>query len=145
MDVTRASVSITGPDTVTISTKKTTIEATIAHSGGVWRLVKLTVNDGDGITGSQLSALPLRQITRVVLHTLHSGDEVFYRMLAAPRTPGKRHWDEEHYWRVKRVAGWAQTTARPGGAALCVAEFWDVHPRTARRWLAYARQLDVAP
>lgn len=88
------------------------------------------------ITSTVLARIPVRQIAGVAASALSGEGEEQYRMLAAPRPPGVRSWPDDHFQRVARVAAWARATGRPGGAAGAVAEFWDVHYRTARRWLS---------
>lgn len=89
------------------------------------------------ITSSVLAQLPIRQIGQVAASALAGEGEAQYRMLARPRPHGVRSWPPDHYERVRRVAAWARRTQRPGGAAGAVSEFWNVHYRTARRWLAH--------
>jgi hypothetical protein len=91
---------------------------------------------GHPITGAVLTALPLRQIASVAASALRGEGETQYRMLAQPRPYGVRSWPEDHFRRVAMVASWARRIGRPGGAAGAVAEFWGVHHRTARRWIA---------
>jgi len=90
------------------------------------------------VNGATLLALPLRQIASVAASALAGEGEAQLRMLARPRPPGARSWPPEHYVRVARVVAWARRTGRPGGAAGAVADFWGVHYRTARRWIAQA-------
>lgn len=89
------------------------------------------------ITASVLAQLPVRQIAGVAASALAGEGEAQYRMLAQPRPKGSRSWPADHFTRVNRVAAWARATGRPGGAAGAVAEFWGVHYRTARRWIAH--------
>lgn len=91
---------------------------------------------GQPITSTVLAQIPVRQIASVVASALNGEGEAQLRMLAVPRPQGARSWPPEHFQRVARVAAWARATARPGGAAGAVAEFWAVHYRTARRWIA---------
>jgi hypothetical protein len=93
--------------------------------------------DPQPITSTALAQIPVRQIASVAASALAGEGEAQYRMLAAPRPPGQRSWPPDHFQRVARVAAWARATGRPGGAAGAVAEFWDVHYRTARRWLRH--------
>lgn len=88
------------------------------------------------ITSTVLAQIPLRQIASVAASALRGEGEAQLRMLARPRPQGSRSWPEDHFRRVARVASWARATGRPGGAAGAVAEFWSVHYRTARRWIA---------
>jgi hypothetical protein len=90
----------------------------------------------EGITSTVLAQVPVRQLASVAASALKGEGEDQYRMLAMPRPPGSRSWPPEHFSRVARVGAWARATGRPGGAAGAVAEFWDVHYRTARRWLS---------
>lgn len=89
------------------------------------------------ITSSVLAQIPVRQIASVAASALRGEGEAQYRMLARPRPQGSRSWPEEHFRHVARVAAWARRTGRPGGAAGAVSEFWGVHYRTARRWIAH--------
>lgn len=90
------------------------------------------------ITSTVLAQLPVRQIASVAMSALLGEGEAQYRMLAKPRPQGARSWPGEHFRRVATVAAWARRTGRPGGAAGAVSEFWGVHYRTARRWIAQA-------
>lgn len=90
------------------------------------------------ITAAVLARIPVRQIASVAASALRGEGEAQYRMLAAPRPPGVRSWPEDHFRRVALVASWARKIGRPGGAAGAVSEFWGVHYRTARRWIAQA-------
>lgn len=87
------------------------------------------------ITSTVLSQIPVRQLANVAASVLKGEGEAQYRMLVQPMPKGTRSWPPDHYARVQRVAAWARATGRPGGAAGAVAEFWEVHYRTARRWL----------
>lgn len=89
------------------------------------------------ITSSVLAQIPVRQIASVSASALRGEGEAQYRMLARPRPSGQRSWPEEHFRHVATVAAWARRTGRPGGAAGAVSEFWGVHYRTARRWIAH--------
>lgn len=91
------------------------------------------------ITSTVLAQIPVRQIATVAASALAGEGEAQYRMLAVPRPPGSRSWPADHFERVDRVAAWARATGRKGGAAGTVAEFWDVHYRTARRWISRPR------
>lgn len=93
--------------------------------------------DPQPITSSVLAQIPVRQIAGVAASALRGEGEAHYRMLARPRPRGSRSWPADHFARVNRVARWARETGRPGGAAGAVAEFWGVHYRTARRWIAH--------
>lgn len=91
------------------------------------------------ITSSVLADIPVRQIASVAVSALQGEGEAQYRMLARPRPQGSRSWPDEHFRHVATVAAWARRTGRPGGAAGAVSEFWGVHYRTARRWIAHQR------
>lgn len=97
----------------------------------------ITARTGYPITSTVLAQLPIQQIAQVAASLLAGEGEAQYRMLARPRPQGSRSWPADHYERVARVAAWARATGRPGGAAGAVADFWDVHYRTARRWLSH--------
>lgn len=97
------------------------------------------LEDPEPITSTALSQIPVRQIASVAASALRGEGEALYRMLAQPRAKGARSWSPDHFARVSRVAAWARATGRPGGAAGAVAEFWDVHHRTARRWISHRR------
>lgn len=88
------------------------------------------------ITSTALAQIPVRQIASVAASALAGEGEAQYRMLAAPRPTGQRSWPDDHFNRVARVASWARSIGRPGGAAVAVSEFWNVNPRTARRWIS---------
>lgn len=91
--------------------------------------------DGQPVTSTALAQIPVRQIAGVAASAIRGEPEAQYRMLARPRPAGAQ-WPPDHLSRVARVAAWARSTGRPGGAAGTVSEFWGVHYRTARRWLA---------
>lgn len=95
-------------------------------------------DDEHPVNGTVLLALPLRQIASVAASALRGEGETQYRMLAQPRPHGVRSWPRDHFRRVGLVASWARRIGRPGGAAGAVSEFWGVHHRTARRWIAQA-------
>jgi len=88
------------------------------------------------ITSTVLGQLPMRQIGQVAGAALAGDAEAQLRMLAMPRPTGLRSWPPDHFQRVAVVASWARRTLRPGGEIAAVSEFWNVHRRTARRWLA---------
>lgn len=94
------------------------------------------------VTSSVLAQIPARQIASVAASALLGEGEAQYRMLARPRPAGSRSWPEDHFRHVAMVASWARRIGRPGGAAGAVAEFWDVHYRTARRWISAASAPD---
>jgi len=93
-------------------------------------------DDQSAITSTVLAQIPVRQLASVAASALRGEGEAQYRMLARPRPSGSRSWPPDHFQRVSRVGAWARATGRPGGAAGAVSEFWGVHYRTARRWLA---------
>lgn len=123
---------------------------------GRHRLVRLRVDvrrDGTDITAARLCRLPLQQIVHLAAagqlpDTAHP-NEAYYRLLARPRPPGQRHWDDGHYARVLQVYEWAEATGRPGGGVIAIAELWGIAapPRspTAYRWLAEARRRAAVP
>lgn len=93
----------------------------------------------EAITSTVLAQIPVRQIAGVAASALRGGgDEARYRALATPRPEGARSWPSDHFERVTEVAAWARRVGRAGGEAGTVSEFWEVCPRTARRWLADA-------
>lgn len=94
------------------------------------------------VTSTVLAQIPVRQLASVAASLLAGEGEAQYRMLASPRLPGKRDWPPDHLARVARVAAWARATGRAGGMSGTIAEFWGVHCRTARRWLALLRVED---
>jgi hypothetical protein len=94
------------------------------------------------ITSTVLAQIPVRQLASVAASALQGEGDAQYRMLARPRPQGSRSWPSDHYQRVATVASWARRTGRPGGAAGAVSEFWGVHYRTARRWIAEAAGLE---
>jgi hypothetical protein len=94
------------------------------------------------ITSTVLAQIPVRQLASVAASALQGEGDAQYRMLARPRPQGSRSWPTEHYRRVATVVAWARRTGRPGGAAGAVSEFWGVHYRTARRWIAEAAGLE---
>lgn len=93
--------------------------------------------EGQPITSTALSQIPVRQLASVAASALKGEGEAQYRMLARPRPKGSRSWPPDHFQRVARVAAWARSTGRPGGAGGAVAEFWGVNYRTARRWISH--------
>ncbi len=98
--------------------------------------LEIRSRDGDPITASVIAQIPVRQIAQVCASALQGEGEAQYRMLARPRPEGSRSWPDDHSPGVARVASGARARGRVGGAAGTVAEFWDVHYRTARRWLS---------
>ncbi len=107
-------------------------------------LVVWSREDDHPVTSTVLAQIPVRQIASVAASALRGEGEALYRMLAKPRPPGHRQWPEDHYRRVARVSAWARKIGRPGGAAGAVSEFWGVHHRTARRWIAQAVAVERA-
>lgn len=142
MDVSRAQLTNSGDMVQVIDPSfPWTVDVYLSKDAGRPEIRGLVVwaRDADGphpITSSVLAQIPIRQIASVAASALRGEAEAQYRMLAQPRPPGHRSWPEDHFQRVGRVASWARATGRPGGAAGAVAEFWDVHYRTARRWIA---------
>lgn len=140
MDVSRAQLSNTGamvqvidpawPWTVDVYLSKG------AERPEVRGLVVWAREDGGPVTSTVLAQIPVRQLASVAASALAGEGEAQYRMLARPRPPGQRSWPPDHFERVARVARWARSTGRKGGPAGAVAEFWNVHYRTARRWLS---------
>lgn len=147
MDVSRAQLSNSGesvqlldpdfPWTVDVYLVETTGHPKPGHRPKVKALVISARDDEHPITSSVISQIPVRQIASVAASAMAGEGEAQYRMLAQPRPPGSRGWPPDHFQRVARVAAWARQTGRPGGAAVAVAEFWDVHHRTARRWIQH--------
>lgn len=147
MDVSRAQLSNLGdrialddpgfPYRVEVSLDEAAVKPTVLT-------LAVQSREGAAITAGTLSQIPLRQIAGIAASELAGGgDETLYRALAQPRTAGERSWPIEHFDRVKRVAAWARRTGRDGGEAGTVAEFWQVDPRTARRWIAKVRGVDA--
>ena len=139
VDVSRAQLSNLGDQVVLVDPGwPWTIRVQLS---GDWRsptVLSLAIEsrNGQGITPATLSQLPLRQIAGVAASAMAGEGEAQLRMLARPRPHGRRNWPPEHFERVARVASWARAIERPGGAAEAVAEFWNVHYRTACRWIA---------
>lgn len=143
MDVSRAQVSATG-DMVQVTDPGWPWAVDIYLMRGAERPVVrgLFVRGREGappITAAVLAQIPVRQLAGVAASALAGDAEAQYRMLAKPRPAGARSWPEDHYRNVARVAAWARATGRPGGEAAAVAELWNVHDRTARRWIARRR------
>lgn len=95
------------------------------------------------LTASALRDLPRAQIVHKARSEAAAGEwpnEAFYRLLAAPKPTGSRHWPDEHWENVLTVYEWAVDTDRPGGGPVAVADMWGVSvDPTAYRWLAIAR------
>jgi hypothetical protein len=140
MDVSRAQLSNTGDMVqVTDPAWPWTVDVYLSKGTDRPKVRGLVVwaRDGGPITSTVLAQIPVRQLASVAASALKGEGEAQYRMLALPRPSGSRSWPPDHFQRVHRVASWARQTGRPGGAAGAVAEFWDVHYRTARRWLRH--------
>ena len=139
MDVSRAQLSNTGDMVQVVDPEwPWTVDVYLAQDTDRPEVRGLVVwaRDGGPVTSTVLAQIPVRQIASVAASELKGEGEALYRMLAQPRPKGSRSWPDDHFQRVARVAAWARATGRPGGAAGAVAEFWDVHYRTARRWLS---------
>jgi hypothetical protein len=139
MDVSKAQLSNLGNEVVLVDPSwPWTVRVRMSEDSEWPAVLALSVEArGDqDITSSTLAQIPVRQIAQVAASALRGEGEAQYRMLASPRPRGRRGWPPDHFQRVARVAAWARATGRPGGAAGAVSEFWNVHYRTARRWLA---------
>lgn len=139
MDVSRAQLSNLGSEVELVDPAwPYTVRVELSEEAERPEVVGLYVwaRDDQPITSTVLAQIPVRQIASVAASALLGEGEAQYRMLARPRPQGSRSWPGDHFERVGRVAAWARATGRPGGAAGAVAEFWDVHYRTARRWIA---------
>lgn len=144
MDVSKAQLSNLGDEVVLVDPSwPWTVRVRLAPGDGPPSVTSMVLEArsrpdqaAPGITSTTLSQIPVRQIAQVAASALKGEGEAQYRMLASPRPKGVRGWPEDHFQRVARVAAWARSTGRPGGAAGAVSEFWNVHYRTARRWLA---------
>ena len=139
MDVSRAQLSNTGNEVVLTDPRWPWVVRVEMWPNSerpeVKRLVVEARTD-QPITSTVLAQVPVRQIAQVAASALQGEGEAQYRMLARPRPEGQRGWPADHFRRVGMVAAWARATGRAGGAAGAVSEFWGVHYRTARRWLA---------
>jgi hypothetical protein len=93
------------------------------------------------ITSARLGRLPTGQLLHLAVAEAAHPNELFYRMLAQPKAPGRRGWDEDHWGRVLQVHEWAVQSGRPGGGVRAIADMWGIaiNP-TAYRWLAQARR-----
>lgn len=140
MDVSRAQVSNLGDSVELVDPGfPWSVRVTMAQGTDRPHVLGLHVwarDESCPITSTILTQIPIRQIASVVASMLAGEGEAHYRMLARPRPDGSREWPPEHFQRVAQVAEWARLIGRQGGAAGAVAEFWGVHYRTARRWLA---------
>jgi hypothetical protein len=140
MDVSRAQLTNSGDMVQLIDPEfPWTIDVYLNPEAGrpkVRGLVVWAREDDLPITSTVLAQIPVRQLASVAASALKGEGEAQYRMLARPRPTGSRSWPPDHFQRVARVAAWARSTGRPGGAAGAVSEFWGVHYRTARRWIS---------
>jgi len=141
MDVTAAQLSNRGEEVELVDPGfPWTVKVQLNQDADAPTVLSLGVSSRDGqpITSTVLAQIPVRQIASVAASALKGEGEAQYRMLASPRPHGVRSWPPDHFHRVAMVASWARKTGRPGGAAGAVSEFWGVHYRTARRWIAQA-------
>lgn len=122
------------------------VDLTVAVAGGQARIGALHIQVRDmsaPVTTARLTRLPSAQMLHVAARlTLPEGhpNELYYRMLAAPKPPGSRQWPAGHWRRVLDVYDWAVDTQRPGGGAQAVADMWGINRTpTAYRWLRQAR------
>lgn len=111
--------------------------------------LRVDVRDPEvGVTSARLARLPVAQLLHLSAATaapVAHPNEPYYWMLARPKQPGQRRWDDGHWERVLEVFDWARGTGRPGGGAVAVAEMWGVAVRpTVSRWLAEARRRESA-
>lgn len=143
MDVSRAQISNLGYSVLLVDPEfPWSVQAYLdqrAEKPTVTRLTVIARDPEQPITSTTLTEIPVRQIASVAASLLSGEGEALYRQLAVPRERGERSWSPEHYERVTRVASWARSIGREGGPAEAVAEFWGVHHRTARRWIAHQR------
>lgn len=140
MDVSRAQLSNLGDQIELVDPLfPWTVRVQLSESADRPVVLGLAVEsrDGQAVTSTVLAQIPVRQLASVAASALAGEGEAQYRMLAAPRPNGSRSWPTDHFDRVARVASWARSTGRPGGAAGAVSEFWGVHYRTARRWISH--------
>ena len=143
MDVSRAQLSNLGDDIELVDPEfPWTVRVRLSEAADrpVVLALAVTARGGQAITSTVLAQIPVRQIASVAASALKGEGEAQYRMLARPRPSGSRSWPADHFNRVARVAQWARSTGRPGGAAGAVSEFWGVHYRTARRWISHPPQ-----
>jgi hypothetical protein len=139
-NIERASTGLIGHDMVVIDDPEApfTLEVSIDQPDGAARLAALTIvpRDGKVLRRNWLTSLPLREIFMAAAAlTLgsESVNESYYRRLAAGGVAPLHD-------RVAAVANWAEQVKRPGAGSQAVADFWGVHPRTARRWLRHVRE-----
>lgn len=137
MDVAKAQVTNLGDEVFMIDPAwPWTVQVRIGDHEGKAVVTRIVVESRQtqGITSTALSQIPVRHIAQVSASLLAGEGEAQYRMLASPRPRGRRGWPVDHFERVGRVVSWAKATGRsPAGT---VAEFWNVHYRTARRWIS---------
>lgn len=154
LNVDNAQVTTTPQGAVTVDDPGCPLIVTVRVSLEAHRVqlddLQVTSKPGWGarITPATLSRLPLQQVVMLAAARLHSTipNEAVMRLLARPKPPGQRSWSPEHYQAVLTVFQWARDNRRPGGGVQAVAEFWGVNAMsTAKRWLATARRLAVAP
>lgn len=111
-------------------------------------IVRMRIDARDlqvGITAGRLARLPTAQMLHIAAAAVTADDahpnEVYYRMLARPKTVGQRGWPNDHWDQVLAVDEWARESGRPGGGARAVADMWGVAVNpTAYRWIAEARR-----
>jgi hypothetical protein len=144
MDLSKATVEVTGLSSVRLCADGWIVDADVEVRDGRPVLVRLGLVHQGGINAMLLSMLPTRHITMIAANAVWGAEETIYRTLATPRPAGSRAWGADHYLRVWRVAQWAARSGRAGGPAVCVGQFWGVHERTARRWLAVASRVAAA-
>lgn len=138
VDISQAVIERTGTSEVRIGLPPWDITAHIHHIDGVPTLTTVTIHNPAGINATALSRIPWHRLTAIAADALWGGEEAIYRRMATPIKEAGRQRSAQHYQRVAKVAAWAARSKRPGGPAVCVAQFWGVHERTARRWLAAA-------
>lgn len=142
MDVSKSSVTVQDDNSVTLCDESSRLQVQVWLNNEGWaEKVIVSALRGEVLTQRTMQIIPLTQIIRVAESVLDGEEinETFYRMLARPRSGSS--WPVDHFERVYRVANWAKKIGRAGGAQAAVSEFWGVHPRTAKRWLAKVRQL----
>lgn len=92
-----------------------------------------------GITAVGMARLPTAQMLHIAVTTTQA-DDVYYRMLARPKTGGRRG-DVDHWHRVLTVWQWGEDTRGCGGGVRAIADMWGVAYRpTAFRWHLEARK-----
>lgn len=137
--------------TVTFDDPSSPWRTTVRLRGDSTHIQRLTITVRPGalpITAARLARLPIQQMRHVAAAAVAPAthpDEVYYRMLAAPRPVGQREWPDEHWLRVGEVFNWAEQTGRPGGGSRAIADLWQVEiDPTVYRWLARVRELQAA-